>query len=87
MASMTAPSPLLESLRPFVREVVREAVAEVMSKQNQPRYMSTSKASGYTGMSPTTLHNLVAKGELKRCGVGRNFRFDVRDLDALMEGK
>ncbi len=49
------------------------------------RLFTVREAAVYLGMSPKTLYNQASARQLSVVKMGRSLRFDVRDLDALID--
>ena len=54
--------------------------------QNEVRLMNIRDAARYLGTTPATLYTKIWRREIPFVKFGRSVRFDVRDLDALIEG-
>jgi excisionase family DNA binding protein len=50
-----------------------------------PRWLTTTDAAQYLGISPAALRKRVERGEVSSHKLGRRLWFKVDDLDALME--
>jgi excisionase family DNA binding protein len=50
------------------------------------RLMNIRDAARYLGTTPATLYTKVWRREIPFVKLGRSLRFDVNDLDALIEG-
>ena len=56
-----------------------------MTAQLNRRLLNVVEAAAYLGMSPKTLYNLASSRRVAFVKIGRSLRFDVRDLDAVIE--
>jgi excisionase family DNA binding protein len=54
--------------------------------QNEVRLMNIRDAARYLGTTPATLYTKIWRREIPFVKLGRSVRFDVNDLDALIEG-
>lgn len=54
--------------------------------QAKARLMNIRDAARYLGTTPATLYTKVWRREIPFVKLGRSVRFDVNDLDALIEG-
>lgn len=72
-------------------EEMLEAFAEAFLKKlehmqsQKRRLMNVDAAAEYLGTTESGVYNLVAKGRIKPVRFDGRSRFDVRDLDALIE--
>jgi excisionase family DNA binding protein len=65
----------------------KSITSDSVSKQ-QNRWLSTAQAAEYLGVSINTVRNYVGGGRLKVRRMGpKLLKFDVADLDRLVEGK
>jgi excisionase family DNA binding protein len=70
---------------------VDEAIARVVRMElqrlnlRQRRVLEIEEAAEYLGCSIGTIHNLVADGKLNPVRYDRRMRFDIEDLDRLIE--
>jgi hypothetical protein len=72
--------------QPLVRDIVREVLAEMETKQPATRrLLNLADAALYLSCSEKTVKNHVASGDLRRVRLHRNFLFDIKDLDALIQ--
>jgi excisionase family DNA binding protein len=53
--------------------------------QNEVRLMNVREAAQYLGTTPATLYTKIWRREIPFIKLGRSVRFDVRDLDQLIE--
>jgi predicted DNA-binding transcriptional regulator AlpA len=58
----------IEGLEDLVREVVREEIAASRAAEQEGEWLDSRQAAAYAGLSVSTIHNLVSKGKLPRCG-------------------
>lgn len=54
--------------------------------QNEVRLLNVRDAARYLGTTPATLYTKVWRREIPFVKFGRSLRFDVKDLEALIEG-
>jgi excisionase family DNA binding protein len=54
--------------------------------QNEVRLVNIRDAACYLGTTPATLYTKIWRREIPFVKLGRSVRFDVKDLDALIEG-
>jgi excisionase family DNA binding protein len=54
--------------------------------QNVVRLMNIRDAARYLGTTPATLYTKIWRREIPFVKLGRSVRFDLKDLDALIEG-
>jgi excisionase family DNA binding protein len=54
--------------------------------QNEVRLLNVRDAARYLGATPATLYAKIWRREIPFVKFGRSVRFDLRDLDALIEG-
>lgn len=72
-------------------DTVDEAIARVVRQElarlnfRQKRILDMEEAAEYLGCSVGTIHNLVADGKLNPVRYDRRMRFDIEDLDRLIE--
>jgi excisionase family DNA binding protein len=76
-----------ERRRDFFIDAIAEAVAERLEHMQgqRKRLLTMEDAAEYLGMSPDAIYHLVSDGKLKPVRFDRRLRFDVRDLDRLIE--
>jgi excisionase family DNA binding protein len=53
--------------------------------QGETRLLTVRQAAEYLGTTPATLYTKVWRREVAFIKLGRSLRFDVRDLDAMIE--
>ncbi len=60
----------------------------IMDKPEQPEWVSTSQAAEILGVSRTTIHAMIERGDIhpERIPFGKNFIYRIRrkDLDSVM---
>jgi len=54
--------------------------------QNEVRLLNVRDAARYLGTTPATLYTKIWRREIPFVKFGRSVRFDLKDLDALIEG-
>ena len=71
----------------YIADLIAAALAKRMPRITSAAYSASSKRRITFGMSPDGIRSLVASGELPRIDLDRKFRFDVEDLDRMIERK
>jgi excisionase family DNA binding protein len=66
-----------------IARVVREEIARLSLRRQ--RVLTLEQTAEYLGTSEGTVHNLVALGKLKPCRFDRRPRFDIDDVNRLVE--
>jgi excisionase family DNA binding protein len=56
-----------------------------VTKQDGARIVNIKEAARYLGTTPATLYTRIWRREIPFIKLGRSVRFDLRDLDALIE--
>ena len=49
------------------------------------RLLTVKEAGAYLGLSSKTLYNRASSRQINTVKIGRSLRFDIRDLDAIIE--
>jgi excisionase family DNA binding protein len=68
-------------------DAIADAIADRLEyrQSTRQRVLNSEKAAEYLGISENQIYNLVSDGRLTPVRFDRRIRFDVRDLDALIE--
>ena len=88
---MANASPLEEVIRAIVREEVRAAVAEVLTRNAPARgaddggYLSIAGAARFASVAPGTLRRWIRTGRLPVRRAGRVYRVARAELEAFLE--
>jgi excisionase family DNA binding protein len=56
-----------------------------MRESDERRLLTVREAAQYLGTTPSTLYGRVWRREIAFIKIGRSVRFDIRDLDELIE--
>ena len=88
---MSSPNALENVIRALVREEVRAAVAEVLTRNAAPvvaqegGYLSISGAAAFAAVHPGTLRRWITTGRLPVRRAGRVYRIARAELEAFLE--
>ena len=90
MATRVIPTPLAKQPRHTVDEfldAIADAIADRLERREslRRRVLDLDQVAEYLGASEDTIHRMVAEGRLAPVRFDRRLRFDVRDLDRLIE--
>lgn len=69
----------LEHIERLIERAVRKAMAEVVL--SWPRWLKTTQAARYSGLSAKTLRRLAREGEIKAYRHGKDLVFDRESID------
>lgn len=69
----------------LAEEIAVRVAAKLGQQPGAKRLLDVRGAAEYLGCSAASVRNRVAAGELKAVRIDRHFRFDMRDLDALID--
>jgi excisionase family DNA binding protein len=68
----------------LIKQAVRDAIQEASLLPSR-RVLDLHVAAEYLGLTPDALRHKVAAGEIPTVRLDRKYRFDIRDLDSLIE--
>lgn len=74
----------MAELRQLFAEVIRE---EIPQTETRSEYLTVKESAMLLGVTTTTVHTWIARGEIKSCKIGKTIRIKRADIEEALQGK
>ena len=81
---ISEPNTLIRQLESLIDERIAAALRHLMEQSAPRKWLTTVQAAAHAGVTPQTVRRWRSEGRLTGAGAGRELRFDMAEIDALM---